>query len=64
LLRRIDDANCLRKGYNVITLKDCTAALSEEEQRNAVEKNYPMFSRPVNHREFLGELGAKKPTKD
>jgi ureidoacrylate peracid hydrolase len=48
------------KGYNVITLKDCTAALSEEEQRASVEKNYPMFSRPMSHEEFLGELGAGK----
>jgi ureidoacrylate peracid hydrolase len=47
------------KGYNVITLKDCTAALSEEEQRLAVEKNYPMFSRPLSHQEFLDELGGK-----
>jgi len=47
------------KGYNVVTLKDCTAALSEEEQRLAVEKNYPMFSRPLTHSEFLTELGAK-----
>jgi ureidoacrylate peracid hydrolase len=47
------------KGYNVVTLKDCTAALSEEEQRLAVEKNYPMFSRPLTHAEFLTELGAK-----
>lgn len=45
------------KGYNVITLKDCTAALSDEEQRLAVEKNYPMFSRPMSHGEFLSELG-------
>jgi len=44
------------KGYNVITLKDCTATVSEEEQRLAVEKNYPMFSRPMNHDEFLTEL--------
>ena len=47
------------KGYNVVTLKDCTAALSEEEQRLAVDKNYPMFSRPLTHSEFLTELGAK-----
>jgi ureidoacrylate peracid hydrolase len=45
------------KGYDVITLKDCTAALSEDEQRLAVEKNYPMFSRPMTHDEFLSELG-------
>ena len=59
LLRRIDDATGYEKGYNVVTLKDCTAALSEEEQRLAVEKNYPMFSRPLTHGEFLTELGAK-----
>ncbi len=47
------------KGYNVVTLKDCTAALSEDEQRLAVEKNYPMFSRPLSHQEFLDELGGK-----
>lgn len=44
------------KGYEVVTLKDCTATLSEEEQRMAVEKNYPMFSRPMSHTEFLDEL--------
>jgi len=48
------------KGYNVFTLKDCTATVSEDEQRSAVEKNYPMFSRPVNHGEFLAELGGEK----
>jgi ureidoacrylate peracid hydrolase len=46
------------KGYAVVTLKDCTAALSEEEQRLAVEKNYPMFSRPMDHNEFLAELSG------
>lgn len=46
------------KGYRVVTLTDCTATLSEEEQRLAVEKNYPMFSRPLSHAEFLGELGG------
>jgi ureidoacrylate peracid hydrolase len=48
------------KGYNVITLKDCTATLSEEEQRLAVEKNYPMFSRVMDHSEFLAELGGER----
>ena len=48
------------KGFNVITLKDCTATLSEEEQRMAVEKNYPMFSRPVAHDAFLDELAGEK----
>jgi len=50
------------KGYNVITLKDCTATVSEEEQRLAVEKNYPMFSRPMNHDEFLTELSRAAAT--
>jgi len=44
------------KGYNVITLTDCTATVSDEEQRFSIEKNYPMFSRPVEHGEFLDEL--------
>jgi ureidoacrylate peracid hydrolase len=47
------------KGYNVVTLKNCTAALSEEEQRLAVEKNYPMFSWPMNHDEFLDQLSGE-----
>lgn len=46
------------KGYEVVTLKDCTAALSEEEQKAAVEKNYPMFSKPMTHREFLSSLAG------
>lgn len=44
------------KGYNVFTLTDCTATLSEEEQRVATTKTFPMFSRPVNHVDFLGML--------
>lgn len=45
-------------GYNVITLKNCTATLSEEEQRMAVEKNFPMFSHPMNHDEFINQLSG------
>jgi ureidoacrylate peracid hydrolase len=48
------------KGYDVITLTDCTAALSEEEQRLAVEKNYPMFSKPMTHGDFLARLGGSE----
>ena len=48
------------KGYNVVTLKDCTATLSEEEQKMALEKNYPMFSRPMDHNEFIAELGGSE----
>jgi ureidoacrylate peracid hydrolase len=46
------------KGYNVITLTDCTATVSEEEQRLAVEKNYPMFSHPMTHTEFISQVAA------
>lgn len=46
------------KGYDVVTLTDCTATLSAEEQRLAVEKNYPMFSRPMDHTAFLAALGG------
>jgi len=48
------------KGFDVVTLKDCTATLSEEEQKLAIEKNYPMFSRPMNHDEFLTELSGRE----
>jgi ureidoacrylate peracid hydrolase len=48
------------RGYDVVTLKDCTATLSEEEQHLAVDKNYPMFSRPMNHGEFLAEVSGEK----
>jgi len=44
------------KGYNVFTLTDCTATLSEEEQRLATTKTFPMFSKPVKHLDFLGML--------
>jgi nicotinamidase-related amidase len=44
------------KGFDVVTLTDCTATVSAEEQRFAVEKNYPMFSRPMTHDVFLAEL--------
>jgi ureidoacrylate peracid hydrolase len=47
------------KGYQVVTLTDCTATVSEDEQRMAVEKNYPMFSRPLKHEDFLVELAAE-----
>ncbi len=47
------------KGYNVITLTDCTATVSDDEQRLAIEKNYPMFSRPVKHEAFLDQLAGK-----
>ncbi len=47
------------KGYDVITLTDCTATLSEDEQRMAVEKNFPMFSLPMTHSSFLDALRGR-----
>ncbi|UYZ64301.1 isochorismatase family cysteine hydrolase [Hymenobacter weizhouensis] len=44
-------------GYYVCTLTDCTATVSEE-QRLACEKNFPMFSQPLTHTEFLEQLMA------
>ena len=45
------------KGYKMVTLTDCTATVSQEEQAFAVAKNFPMFSRPLDHKTFLAELG-------
>jgi len=44
------------KGYNVITLTDCTAATSWEIQEFTVKTNYPIYSRPMTHDEFLAQL--------
>jgi nicotinamidase-related amidase len=44
------------RGFDVITLKDCTAALSQEEQTMALAHNFGMFSHPMNHDEFLKQL--------
>ncbi|WP_157217529.1 cysteine hydrolase [Flavisphingomonas formosensis] len=46
------------RGYKVITLTDCVATLGEEEQRVAIEKDFPMFSLPMTHDRFLAELAA------
>jgi len=52
------------KGFNVYTLTDCVAATSEEEHRNAIEKDYPMFSHPVTHTEFLSFLSGESEAAD
>lgn len=44
------------RGYRVVTLTDCTATLSPEEQHAAVTKNFPMFSRSMTGNAFLAEL--------
>lgn len=52
------------KGYNVITLTDCVAATSEEEHANAIAKDYPMFSHPMDHGAFLAVLAGEAEAED
>ncbi|WP_458375295.1 cysteine hydrolase [Pseudomonas pergaminensis] len=47
------------KGYNVVTLTDCTATFTEEQQKAAENFTLPMFSQALRHTEFLGALSAK-----
>lgn len=47
------------RGYNVITLTDCVAATSAEEQQGAISKDYPMFSHPMDHQQFLEILSGR-----
>ena len=44
------------KGYDVITLTDCTAATSAEEQTAATAQDYPMFSQPMTSDQVVGAL--------
>ncbi|MBM6578297.1 cysteine hydrolase [Sphingomonas sp. BT552] len=43
------------RGYDVVTLTDCTATLSIEAQEAAVNGTFPMFSRPMTASAFLAE---------
>ncbi|MCB0132624.1 MAG: cysteine hydrolase [Caldilineaceae bacterium] len=52
------------RGFNVFTLTDCVAATSEIEQQVAIEKDYPMFSHPVTHDEFLATLAGEEALAD
>ena len=47
------------KGFNVITLKDCTAATSMEAQKASAEGTYGMFSSPMTKDEFIDKLASK-----
>ena len=40
------------------SLHDAVKGVMEQEQRLAIEKNYPMFSRPMNHDDFLTALSG------
>ncbi len=48
------------KGFNVITLTDCCATLSQDEHDNAIAKDFPMFSQPMKHDEFLQIVGNER----
>ena len=45
------------KGFNVITLTDCTATTSDEGQTAATTGTYSMFSAPMTSDEFKEMLG-------
>jgi nicotinamidase-related amidase len=44
------------KGFDVVTLTDCVAATSQPEHDNAIQYDYPMFSRPMTSEEFTSSL--------
>ena len=41
------------KGYNVVTLSDCTATFTSEQQQAAEQFTLPMFSQVLQHTQFL-----------
>ena len=47
------------RGFEVITLTDCTATISEEEQRVATTRDFALFSKPMTHQSFLTELTVR-----
>lgn len=47
------------KGYNVISLTDCCATLSQEEHDNAIKNDFPMFSQPMSHTDFIAILKSE-----
>jgi nicotinamidase-related amidase len=46
------------RGFEVITLTDCTAATSQKEQDAALACDFGMFSHPMTHGEFIEQLSA------
>lgn len=47
------------KGYNVVTLTDCTATFTDEQQHAAENFTLPMFSQTLRHTQFLETLTAQ-----
>jgi len=48
------------RGYEVITLTDCVAATSQPEHDNAIQYDYPMFSKPMTVAEYTEALAGAK----
>jgi len=46
------------RGYEVVTLSDCVAATSAEEHANAIQYDYPMFSKPMTGKEFVKQVSG------
>lgn len=46
------------RGFDVLTLTDCMAATSKPAHDNAIELDFPMFSRPLTAAELIEQLGA------
>jgi nicotinamidase-related amidase len=46
------------RGYEVVTLSDCVAATSAEEHANAIQYDYPMFSKPMTGMEFVEQVSG------
>jgi nicotinamidase-related amidase len=46
------------RGFDVVTLVNCTATVSQEAQDNAIAHDFGMFSRTLQHTEFLAELNT------
>ena len=44
------------RGYEVVPVIDCMAATSIEEHEMAAKHNFPRFSLPVDHKQFLAGL--------
>lgn len=47
------------KGYDVVTLTDCTATFTDEQQQAAQNFTLPMFSQTLKHTQFLQALTAQ-----
>jgi hypothetical protein len=46
------------RGCDVATLPTASPQPSQAEHDNAIENDYPMFSRPMSSKESLDELGG------